>query len=131
MTQLALFDATAPVKQALAGVSSDMPSAPLLSPHFDWPYPGMTPEDSARAAIARSEAYHAMLAAVIKSMGGTRLTTSQVLASVPDDWRDLCGKYAHADLPNWVAKECGIEVIYVPHDGGGFHFEYQLNSGKA
>lgn len=131
MTQLVLFDATAPVKQALVEVSSGVPSAPLLAPHVDWPYPGMTPEDSARAAIASSAAYHAMLAAVIKSMGGTRLTTSQVLASVPDDWRDLCGKYAHANLPNWSAKEYGIEVIYVPHDGSGFHFEYQLNGGTA
>ena len=107
-----------------------MPPAPILIPHTDWPYPGMTPEASAQASMASTEAYQEMLAAVIKAKGGARLTTQQVLAAVPTDWRELCGEYAHATLANWTAKDHGIEIIYVSHDGvsdtgGGFHFEYQ------
>lgn len=103
-----------------------VPPAPRqLTPHTDWPYPGMTPEASAQAAMSRSEAYQEMLAAVIAASGGARLTTNEVLASVPPDWRNLCGKYAHATLSNWAAKKHGIEIIHVPHEGsGGFHFEY-------
>lgn len=108
-----------------------VPAAPRLTPHTDWPYPGMTPEDSARASMSRTEAYHEMLAAVIKANGGARLTTSEVLAAVPADWREVCGKYVHATLPNWTAKEHGIEIIYVPHDDGGLHFEYRAHGSDA
>jgi hypothetical protein len=65
-----------------------------------------------------------MLAAVIKTKGGARLTVQEVLASVPKDWRDLCGKYAHGSISNWCAAAHGIEATCVEHDGGGFHFEF-------
>jgi hypothetical protein len=105
--------------------TEQVPPAPKLIPHTDWPYPGMTPEASAQSAMSGTEAYHQMLAAVIKAHGGGRLTGKQVLAMVPTDWRELCGRFAHATLPNWTAKEHGIEIIYVPHDDGGLHFEYR------
>lgn len=112
------------------------PAAPKLEPHIDWPYPGMTPVTSAQASMASSEAYAEMLAAVIKQRGGTRLTEREVLAAVPTDWRELCGQFAHATLPNWTAKDHLIEIIYVSHDGvsntgGGFHFEYMAQGGAA
>lgn len=72
-----------------------------------------------------------MLAAVIKAKGGARLTAREVLALVPADWRTLCGKYAHGTMPNWTAKDHNIEIIYVPHDDGGLHFEYQAKGGAA
>lgn len=108
-----------------------IPAAPTqLTPHTDWPFPGMTPEDSARASMTSSQEYQEMLAAIINAAGGTRLTTTQVLAAIPEDWRDLCGKYTHATVANWVAKKHGIEIIYVGHEGtGGFHFEYQAKGG--
>lgn len=117
--QLPLFGA------ANLASSVHVPAAPRLTPHTDWPYPGMTPEDSARASMTMSAAYHEMLAAVIKAHGGGRRTDKQVLAMVPADWREVCGRFAHATLPSWFAKDHGIEIIYVPHDDGGWHFEYQ------
>ena len=109
-----------------------VPLAPnQLTPHT-WPFPGMTPADSARASLARTEEYQEMLASVIKASGCTRITTKEVLARVPTDWRDICGQYAHATLWNWTAKKHGIEIIYVPHEGsGGFHFEYGAEEGGA
>lgn len=111
--------------------SVQMPAAPKLTPHHNWPYPGMTPVASAQASMASTEAYQAMLAAVIKARGSARSTAREVLAAVPKDWRDLCGKYTHATLANWAAKDYGIEIIYVPHDDGGLHFEYRAEGGAA
>ena len=110
-----------------------VPPAPnQLTPHTDWPYPGMTPENSARASLAQTAEYQEMLASVIKASGCARITTKEVLARVPADWRDICGQYAHATLWNWAAKKHGIEIIYVPHESsGGFHFEYDLEEGGA
>lgn len=110
-----------------------VPPAPdQLTPHTDWPFSGMTPEDSARASLARTEDYQEMLASVIKASGAVRITTKGVLAQIPKDWRDLCGKYAHATLWNWTAKKHGIEIIYVPHESsGGFNFEYGVQEGGA
>lgn len=109
-----------------------VPVAPKLVPHTDWPYPGMTPEASAQAAMSGTEAYHEMLAAVIKSKGrGCRLTTKQVLAFVPKDWRDACGKYAHGSIAPWAARKHSIKSTYVSHDGGGFHFEFMTEGGAA
>lgn len=124
MTQLALFEA----RNVAAAV--EVPPAPTtLVPH-EWPFPGMTPDDSARASLTSSEAYQNMLVAVIKSMGGVRVTEGQVLAAIPEDWRKLCGKYADATLWNWIAEKHGIEIDYVSHEGsGGFHFEYKLKGG--
>jgi hypothetical protein len=118
-TQPGLFDA-----QSLAATVV-VPAAPPLVPHHDWPFPGMTPEDSARACMAISESYRDMLATVIKSQGGAELTDKQVLALVPADWRDLCGQYAHGTLGLQCGQRRGIRVNYVAHDGGGFHFTFQ------
>jgi hypothetical protein len=104
--------------------SVEIPAPPALVPH-EWPFPGMTPEDSARAAIAASDAYADMLAAVIQTQGGSALTSKQVLALVPKDWKDTCGKYAHGSLDVRRGKERGIEVKHVPHENGGFHFTHQ------
>ena len=110
-----------------------IPPAPnQLTPHTSWPFSGMTPEDSARASLAQTEEYQEMLAAVIKASGCARITTKEVLARIPKDWREICGQYAHATLWNWTAKKHGIEIIYVPHEStGGFHFEYGTEEGVA
>lgn len=102
-----------------------IPMAPVLVPHI-WPFPGMTPEDSARAGIANSDEYRDMLAAVIKSQGGAELTRGQVLALIPGDWKELCGQYTHASLDIRHGDEHGIKVKYVSHEDGGFHFTYQV-----
>jgi len=101
-----------------------IPTAPDLVPH-QWPFPGMTPEDSARAGIANSEEYFDMLAAVIKAQGSSELTKHQVLALVPAEWRALCGKYAHGSLCYRSANKRAIEVKYVHHDDHGHHFTFQ------
>jgi hypothetical protein len=66
-----------------------------------------------------------MLAAVIKQTAGNKLTANEVLALVPQDWRELTGKFAHGHIANWCAKQHAIAATYVPHEGGGFHFSYQ------
>jgi hypothetical protein len=91
----------------------------------------MTPKSSAQASMASTPEYHEMLAAVIKTKGGARITAQEVLASVPKDWRDLCGKYAHGSISNWCATAHRIDVTYVDHEGDGFHFEYQANEVAA
>lgn len=110
-----------------------VPPAPnQLTPHTDWPFPGITPENSARASLVQTDGYQEMLAAVIKASGCARITTREVLARVPTDWRDICGKYAHATLFSWTAKKHGIGIIFVPHESsGGFHFEYCAEEGGA
>mgnify|MGYP001205288969 CR=1 FL=1 len=100
-----------------------LPLPPALRPHA-WPYPGMTPEDSARAALSLSSEYADLLASAIKARGGVKLTGSQVLALIPDPWRDALGKWAHGSLSARQGEQRGMEVKYVSHDGGGFHFEY-------
>ena len=102
-----------------------MPLAPRLVPH-DWPYPGLTPEESAQAAIANSEAYYDMLAAVIKQQGEAVLTRQHVLTLIPEDWRQVCGRFAHGCLDVRPANQRGIDAKYVGHDDGGFHFEYRV-----
>lgn len=101
-----------------------VPQAPALVPH-EWPFPGMTPENSARAAVANSPEYADMLAAVILAQGAGAFTSKQVLSFVPTDWRELCGEYAHGSLDFRHGEERGIVVKYVAHDDGGFHFTYQ------
>lgn len=102
----------------------EIPSPPALVPHA-WPFPGLTPEDSARAAMAISSEYMDMLAAVIKAQGAAVLTDKQVMALVPKEWRDLLGIFGHMALDFRTGEERGIKVDYVSHDGGGFHFTYQ------
>lgn len=104
--------------------SVEIPAAPVLIPHNKWPFPGMSPEDSARASLARTSEYTAVIAATIKRHGSWA-TQSQVLALVPADWRTLLGKFAHGHLSDWQAKQHGIIAKYVHHDDGGFHFEYE------
>jgi hypothetical protein len=91
----------------------------------------MTPQGSAQASMASTPEYHEMLAAIIKTKGGARITTQEVLASVPKKWRDLCGKYAHGSISNWCASAHEIDMIYVAHDGGGFHFEFAAKGGAV
>lgn len=102
----------------------EIPQAPALVPHT-WPFPGLSPEDSARACIAFSPEYFDMLAAVIKTQGGAKIIGKQVLSLIPNDWRKLAGNYAHGSIDFRDAEQRGIKVDYVPHDDGGFHFTYQ------
>lgn len=106
-----------------------IPPAPALEPHA-WPYPGLTPENSARAGWAISSEHADMVAAVVKSRGGAELTEAQVLALVPADWRALMGDFAHASLSPREGESRGVDVRYVWHDGGGFHFTYQAVEGR-
>lgn len=109
----------------------DIPLAPKLVPHDDWPFPGLTPEESAQSSWALSEEYADLLAAVIKTKGGAELTTKQVLALVPKDWRDLLGRFAHGSI-GWTQGELrGIKTKYVAHDDGGFHFTFQAERVMA
>lgn len=124
-TQLSIFGA------GNLASTVQVPTAPELVPHYNQPYPDMSPVASAQASMARSHEYFEMLAAVINAQGGGRLTSKQVLAMVPVEWRDLCGKFAHATLPNWTASAHGIEITYVPHDDGGFHFDFMAKGGAA
>lgn len=105
-----------------------IPKPPALVPH-QWPFPGMTPEASARAAMAHGEEYRDMLAAVIKSQGNAVLTGDQVFALVPAEWREVCGSFGHCNLDFRCCEKRGIKMEYVPHDGGGFHFTYQAIDG--
>jgi hypothetical protein len=91
----------------------------------------MTPETSAQASAATSSEYQEMLAAVIKAQGGARLLSQQVLQAVPQDWRDLCGQFAHGNIANWCAQLHGIDVNYTDHEGKGFHFDYQAKEVTA
>lgn len=101
------------------------PPAPALEPH-DWPYPGMTPEDSARSAASQCSAYIDVVAAVILRRGGDVMTSAEVLAAIPEDWRALLGQWAHGGLSASQGAMRGIDVKYVHHEGaGGFHFEYR------
>jgi hypothetical protein len=71
-----------------------------------------------------------MLAAVIKSKGGARMTTREVLAAVPQDWRDLCGRFAHGNISRSLGDRLGIEAIYVNHEEHGFHFEFRATGSE-
>lgn len=120
-TQPSLFD-----PQNLAS-SVVIPKAPELVPH-KWPFPGMTPEDSARAAWAMTAEYADMLAAVIQSQGGAELTRQQVLALIPKDWRELLGRFVDGSIGWTQGEQRGIETKYVSHDGGGFHFTFRATN---
>jgi hypothetical protein len=108
-----------------------IPPAPKLVPHYGWPLPGMTPETSAQASMATSPSYHEMLAAVIKARGTGPLTAQQVLAIVPQDWRELCGPYAHGNIAKWCANRHGIEITWTDHEGKGGHLGYRAVEVEA
>lgn len=105
--------------------------APPLVPHA-WPYPGMTPEDSARACIANSSEFADVVAAVVLRHGGDTMTGAEVLAAIPEDWRTLLGPWAHGSLSHRRGEARGVDVKYVHHEGGGgFHFEYRALDESA
>lgn len=107
------------------------PPAPALKPH-DWPYPGTSPEDSARSCLSRSSDYIEVVASVILRRGGDSMTGAEVLAAIPEDWRMLLGPWAHGSLSQQQGEARGIDVKYVHHEGaGGFHFEYRALDESA
>lgn len=105
-----------------------IPPAPALDAerHAAWPYPGMTAEDCARSAISMSPEYADMLEAVIRSQGDARLTSDEIKALIPQDWRDLMGRWLYGGMCAREADQRGIQAIYVSHDGNGFHFSYRV-----
>lgn len=105
-------------------VTVELLPPPALQPHA-WPFPGLTPEDSARSALSISSEYADLIASVIKVRGGERLTEFQVFALIPDSWKDALGQWAHGSLSASQGEQRGVAVKFVPHDGGGYHFEYQ------
>lgn len=109
----------------LAATVAIPPPPPALVLSLGWPFPGMTPEDCARASLASSDDYADMLAAIVKSQGGAELTDGQLFALIPADWRELLGRYAHALLCPRIGEARGLRVRYVSHDGRGFHWTYQ------
>lgn len=122
--QLLFPDAS--IVAAPAQVIQILPAPALdLKPHQSWPYPGLSPEDCARAELSRSEEYTQVIAAVIKRHGGL-MTDAEVKAAIPTDWLTLLGRWAHASLSPRQGEDLGIEVKYVGHEGsGGFHFTYK------
>jgi hypothetical protein len=103
-----------------------VPSVPELVLHADWPFPGLTPLETARASLGISAEYADMVAAVVLAQGGAELTGAQVAALMPDDWkRELCNPKV-AGISTREGETRGVAVRYVPHDGGsGFHFTYR------
>lgn len=101
--------------------------APKLVPH-EWPYPGMTPAESAQSSLSQSNEFADVIAATIFSQGSAVLTQQQVCHLIPRDWIELLGKFAHAGLSVSQAEKRGIDCKYVGHEGGGFHFQYQVKS---
>lgn len=110
---------------------SAIPPAPELRPRTDWPFPGLDAADCARASLANSAQYADMLAAVLHSKGEACLTCGELLALVPDDWKSLLGRWAHASLSQQQGEARGIDVRYVGHEGSGsFHFAYRASGHR-
>ncbi len=105
-----------------------IPQAPVLVPHYEWPFPGMSPSDSARAGIAMSSEFTEAIIATIKAHPDRAGTDAQVLALIPDDWKALLGPWAHGSIEDWQGRPHGIKVTQVMHEGpgGGFHREYRI-----
>lgn len=111
--------------------TESLPSAPILQPHHEWSFPGMSPEDSGRKGWAISSEYADLLAAVVKSQGGDELTDKQVMALVPDDWKALLGPFVHGGLTHRQGEQRGILVKFTSHEGGGgFHFSYRAQDAN-
>lgn len=127
MKQVELFSAANPA------CTFKIPTPPALEPHYEWPYPGLSPEDSARASVASSALYMDLLITLVKQHGGPMLTDSQLLALVPEAWRALLGPWTHACLCPRLVEPHGIEVSQVVHDGGGdgFHWVYRVTDSLA
>lgn len=120
MTQQSLFSA------ANLAATVQIPVPPELVPHTDWPFPGLTPNESAQAALVKSPAYFDMLASVIKSKGPGPHTKGQIMAAIPPNWAELCGRFTHAGIDFRDCEQRGIKLTYVPHDDGGLHFTYSV-----
>ena len=106
-----------------------IPPAPILPPHYDWPFPGMSPSDSARAGIAMSSDFTDTIIAVIKANPDRAGTDAQVLALIPADWKALLGPWAHGSIEDRQGRPHCIRVTQVMHEGpgGGFHREYRID----
>ncbi|WP_432263507.1 hypothetical protein [Cupriavidus sp. TMH.W2] len=107
-------------------------SAPRLdAARFEgWPYPGLTPVETAQSALAQSREFKAAIAAAILSGAALLATEAMVRAWLPQDWKDALGRFFHASLCAREGEEHGIHVKYVPHDGGGYHYEYRVMEGR-
>ncbi len=106
------------------------------APQFDearfesFPYPGLTPRESAQSALAQSPEFKAAIAAVIQS-GPAVVVESQVRAAIPKDWEAALGRFCHAHLCQREADAYGIDVKYVSHGGsGGHHWEYRVRGAR-
>lgn len=108
-----------------------LPPAPTLdiARYQEWPFPGCTPRECAQAALAFSNEYADMLAAVIKTQGGNQLSGDGVKALIPGDWRKLMGKYLHASMTEWQCNPRGIELSYLSRPDGFPVFMYQAKEG--
>ncbi|VFR81167.1 hypothetical protein ISE1_2713 [plant metagenome] len=105
-----------------------IPPAPVLAPHYEWPYPGLSPEDSARAGLSGSSEYAQVIIATILAYPDRAGTDAQVLALLPDDWKRLLGRVAHGSICDRQGRPHGIAVTHVTHEGpgGGFHLAYRI-----
>ncbi|APF86893.1 hypothetical protein HI806_09100 [Ralstonia solanacearum] len=106
------------------------------APHLDaarfeaWPLPGLTPMETAQCLLSHSQAFKAAIVATILESGMTAATEQQISAAIPPDWKDALGRWLHSSLADWEARQHGIEVRHVPHDGGGFHRTYCIRERR-
>lgn len=111
--------------------SAVIPAAPQLIAH-QWPYPGLSGEDSARSSLTQSAQFVEVIALTIKRAGAALITDAEVEALLPADWKALLGRWAHAALSQWQAELHGIRVEYVSHGAdGGHHWQYRVEQGGA
>lgn len=108
-----------------------LPAAPGLIAH-QWPFPGLSGEDSARSVLAQSAQFVEVIALTIKRAGAALITDAEVKALLPADWKSLLGRWAHAALSQWQAELHGIRVEYVSQGAdGGHHWQYRVAGGGA
>lgn len=96
-----------------------------------WPFPGLTARETAQSALAQSPEFQAAIAAAILSGPAQLVTESMVRAAIPQDWKDDLGRFFHANLTARDGEQHGIRVKHVPHDGGGYHLEYNAMGRSA
>ncbi|ASN71778.1 hypothetical protein 3S12_44 [uncultured Caudovirales phage] len=111
--------------------SAAIPTAPQLTAH-QWPYPGLSGEDCARSALARSALFTEVIALTIKRSGAALITDAEAEELLPADWKALLGRWVHASLSQWQAELHDIRVEYVSHGAeGGHHWQYRVEQGGA
>jgi len=109
--------------------SAVIPAAPRLIAH-EWPYPGLSGEDSARSSLAQSAQFTEVIALTIKRAKASLITDAEAKELLPADWKALLGRWAHAALSEWQAALHGIRVEYVSHGSdGGHHWQYRAEQG--